>query len=169
MRSVSVSMVAATSARITQPGYLIEILSTPALRVSTRETVSALGQSWVAADVKVTGLGGSNAAPRLQFEDADGLIAAMLLQGTLNDAPVRIWACDAAAMADADVVLVFSGAVAAQSIDPGRGVSLTVAAGRAGALFSPRLFYGPQLGMTRMVPIGTLLKIGANQYKVDRR
>ena len=180
MRTLTPAMQAATAARITRPLHLVQLDSTPPLRFCTLQTLTLMGASWQEAGLQINGLGGDG-APSLVFTDPDGAIATAVLQGLLDDVPVTVWAGDAAALADTDPVIVWQGATDGASIDPaGRAtdgasidpagrVTLNLSSAPSIALYAPRLFYGPALGMNTMIPAGAVVKVGDKTYTVERK
>ena len=168
MRTLTPAMQAATAARITRPLHLVQLDSTPPLRFCTLQTLTHMGASWQEAGLQINGLGGDG-APSLVFTDPDGAIAAAVLQGLLDDVPVTVWAGDAAALADTDPVIVWQGATDGASIDPAGRVTLNLSSAPSVALYAPRLFYGPALGMNTMIPAGAVVKVGDKTYTVERK
>ena len=168
MRTLTPAMQAATAARITRPLHLVQLDSTPPLRFCTLQTLTLMGASWQEAGLQINGLGGDG-APSLVFTDPDGAIAAAVLQGLLDDVPVTVWAGDAAALADTDPVIVWQGATDGASIDPAGRVTLNLSSAPSVALYAPRLFYGPALGMNTMIPAGAVVKVGDKTYTVERK
>ena len=168
MRTLTPAMQAATAARITRPLHLVQLDSTPPLRFCTLQTLTLMGASWQEAGLQINGLGGDG-APSLVFTDPDGAIATAVLQGLLDDVPVTVWAGDAAALADTDPVIVWQGATDGASIDPAGRVTLNLSSAPSVALYAPRLFYGPALGMNTMIPAGAVVKVGDKTYTVERK
>lgn len=168
MRTLTPAMQAATAARITRPLHLVQLDSTPPLRFCTLQTLTLMGASWQEAGLQINGLGGDG-APSLVFTDPDGAIATAVLQGLLDDVPVTVWAGDAAALADTDPVIVWQGATDGASIDPAGRVTLNLSSAPSIALYAPRLFYGPALGMNTMIPAGAVVKVGDKTYTVERK
>lgn len=162
-------MQAATAARITRPLHLVQIDASPVLRFCTLQAITLGGYTWQAATLQITGLAGEG-SPSLVFADPDSAIATAVLQGLLDDVAVRIWTADAAALADADVVLQWQGATDGASIDPETGrVTLGLTLATAAALYAPRLLYGPAMGMNTMIPAGAVIKVGDKTYTVERK
>lgn len=168
MRTLTPAMQAATAARITRPLHLVQLDSTPPLRFCTLQTLTLMGASWQEAGLQINGLGGDG-APSLVFTDPDGALATAVLQGLLDDVPVTVWAGDAAALADTDPVIVWQGATDGASIDPAGRVTLNLSSAPSIALYAPRLFYGPALGMNTMIPAGAVVKVGDKTYTVERK
>ena len=168
MRTLTPAMQAATAARITRPLHLVQLDSTPPLRFCTLQTLTLMGASWQEAGLQINGLGGDG-APALVFTDPDGALATAVLQGLLDDVPVTVWAGDAAALADTYPVIVWQGATDGASIDPAGRVTLNLSSAPSIALYAPRLFYGPALGMNTMIPAGAVVKVGDKTYTVERK
>jgi len=161
-------MQAATAARITRPLHLVRIDATPVLRFCTHHTLTIMGAAWQALDMQISGLAG-NTAPSPSVNAPDGPLATAVLQGLLDDVPVTIWTGDAAALADADPVIQWQGATDGATIDPAGRVTLNLSAAPAAALYAPRLFYGPAMGMNTMIPAGAVIRVGDKTYTVERK
>lgn len=173
-RSISVSMNSAVSAKSTRPGYFIEIEGvTATYRWCTRSDTSWNGQVWAGQDISITGVGSSGngtSEPTLNIKDMSGAATVLALSGEFKDANVRIWNMDAGATDTNDPVFVFSGSVNSVKGDvPNNALTITLAIAKASALFSPRMTYGPGIGMNTTIPRGTILRIGNKEYKVERR
>lgn len=172
-RIISTAMDTATRKVVTRPGYFIQIQGATTFRWCTRSDTSWNSMTWAAQPVTVSGTGSSGNgtnAPSLSIKDVSGAVIAAALSGDFKDAPVHIWVMDRNATEVGDPVLVFSGAVNGISCDvPQRTISITLAVAKASSLFSPRLTYGPEIGVRTTIPRGTTLVIGTKEYKVERR
>ena len=171
MRTLTPAADAALSATITRPIALVEIAFAPLSRLSTAGDVTWAGYAWSGAQrVVVSGLsadGAGNQSARLEIGNADLAFGALVLGQGIADRPVKIWTGDAAALADADLTLVFEGVIASAEVTPA-AVTMTLAAQGSRTLFAPRRFIGASAGFTRLIPAGTQIKIGATTYTLER-
>lgn len=79
--------VAAAAAPFTSPLYLLELGFDPVVRLSSRETLAASGESWLSADFSIDW----GADPRLMIFNENGQLGqVVLVQGTAGRT-VRIW------------------------------------------------------------------------------
>lgn len=162
---------AALSATITRPIALIEIGFAPVSRLSTRGDVSWGGHLWSGVQrVTVSGLsadGSGSQSARLEIGNTDLVFGALVLGQGVADRPVRIWAGDAAALADDDLMLAFDGVIASAEVaDASVVMSLTAQGSRT--LYAPRRFVGASAGFTQLIPAGTQIKIGSTTYTLER-
>jgi len=171
MRTLTPAAAAALGATITRPAMLVEIGFSPASRLSTAGDVTWAGQVWSGGQrVRVSGLSADGAgaqSARLEIGNADLAFGALVLGQGVADRVVRIWTGDAAALADADLALVFDGVVASADVTPER-VQMTLTAQGSRTLYSPRRFVGASAGFTSLIPAGTTLRIGATTYTLER-
>lgn len=164
--TLSAAMTAANANTITQPGWLLEIGGT--MRVCSRGDLTIMGALWVGADLSIQGLGaGGNLASggRVTLGDADNAWITLMLSDELADATARVWYIDGDATADEDPDLRFEGVLDAVEADPERAI---VTATLALPTSIPWPYYGPALGMNQMIPEGTVMRIGADSYTVER-
>lgn len=158
MPTVSADTLAATATRITQPGYLVEVLFDPPFRVSTRGDTTILGSEWRAWDVQIQGIAKDSASVAqngtLVFGNPGLELSAYALGQKFNDRRVRIWAFDARAIGDDDPVLVFDGVGGKFSIAGNGDVTVQIERRGSRTLYSPRRYITPQQGFTYVIPPG---------------
>ena len=171
MRTTTPAADAALAATITRPIALIEIAFSPTSRLSTAGDVVWAGSAWSGGQrVAVSGLsadGSGNQSARLQIGNADLAFGALVLGQGIADRAVRIWTGDAAALADDDLTLAFSGVIASAEVTPA-AVTMALVAQGSRTLFAPRRFIGASAGFSRLIPAGTQIKIGATTYTLER-
>ena len=171
MRTLTTAADAALAATITRPIALIEIGFAPTSRLSTAGDVTWSGYAWSGAQrVVVSGLssdGSGSQSARVQIGNADLAFGALVLGQGIADRAVRIWTGDAAALADDDLTLAFSGVIASAEVTPA-AVTMALVAQGSRTLFAPRRFIGASAGFSRLIPAGTQIKIGATTYTLER-
>lgn len=162
----SAATAAAQAATGTRPGWLLEVGGVN--RWCSRGDLTILGRPWLGADLTIQGLGaGGNLAAggRVTWTDADDALVTLMVTDQLADASAEVWLYDAAAVADADPMPVFSGVLDAVDYDPERR---RVTATLALPIRQPWPFLGPALGMNHAMPAGTVLRVGADTWVVER-
>lgn len=171
MRTLTPAADAALASTITRPIALVEIAFSPVSRLSTAGDVTWSGQVWSGGQrVVVSGLsadGAGTQSARLEIGNADLAFGALVLGQGIADRAVRIWTGDAAALADDDLTLAFSGVIASAEVTPA-AVTMALVAQGSRTLFAPRRFIGASAGFSRLIPAGTQIKIGATTYTLER-
>ena len=151
-----------TSAPVTLPGYLVEIDFATPIYLSSRGNLTWNGQSWIAWDVRITGLGIDGAASsqngNLTLGNTDYTIGALVLQQGAAGQVVKVWKFYGEAPAAADPVLVFAGVADAAAIDPDNGtVTMTLQQEGGITQFSPRTYITYASGFSHIPPSGTVI------------
>jgi hypothetical protein len=166
MRTLSSALIAELGLTITRPGYLVQIdFSTP-LYLSTLGDISWNVLSWIAADIKVSGLA------RDESGDSRGSISlgnmaldygALVLNEGVADRAIRIWAIWSGVT---EPVEEFSGV--GDACEVGERVSITLAGQGSRSLYSPRRFINERTGFNVLLPRGTKIAIGSQTYILER-
>lgn len=172
-RTLSVARQAASAARVTRPGILVEIYWSVVGRYSSIGDVLWAGNSYVAADVMVSNLkwdAKGEQSGRLTLGNADLAAGALLLNEDVADRRIVIYDVDAAALADDDPVCVFDGVGDAASLDPeSHKLIIELASGGTQTTFLPRRFISPATGFNHLQPAGTRIAFGNEVYTLERR
>lgn len=167
MRVITPALTAELNLTVTRPGYLIYLgLSTPQ-RLSTLGSVVWNSQTWAANDAKVSGLSQASTAGRsaqVSLGNLDNVFGAMLLNESIADAEVEIYAVYAGAPNDA--VLEFSGV--GDSCEVGDRVVINLIGQSTQKNFSPRRRISHVTGFNTVLPAGTVISIGGNNYTLER-
>jgi hypothetical protein len=170
MRTLSTPTSAAASALVTQPGYLVEIGFATPLRLSSRGTVSALGNAWTAWDVEVSGLAHDPARPAtsgaLTLGDQDLSLSSLVL-GAERGCEVRVWRYFAEAIDEPDPVLVFDGVAGAVSGGSDRRVQIQLVAAENTVLFAPRRRMTRETGFSALPPAGKVIAFNGERYTLQ--
>lgn len=170
MRTVSTPTSDAASALVTQPGYLVEIGFTTPLRLSSRGTVSVLGNTWTAWDVQVAGVAHDAARPAtsgtLTLGDQDLSISALVLGGVAGR-QLRVWRYFAEAADEGDPVLVFYGVAGGASGGAGRKVQIQLVAPESTVLFAPRRRMTRETGFSALPAAGKVITFNGERYSLQ--
>lgn len=160
-------MAAAVAARGTRPGHLVEIGWTVPARFSSVGDVTWNGVVWSGGRSlllqNLTQHGGT-----LQLGNADDVIGALVLNLGVADVPVRVWIVDAAALDAGAPVLRFAGVGDSVEVAPD-AVRVRLAGAGADVLSSPRRFCDAAAGVTHQLPAGTMLSVGGERIRLERR
>lgn len=170
MKPLTLATTTALRKTVTAPIALIEIGFEPPVRLSTRGDVMWRGQSWSGVQrVSVSDLAaeGSGAqAAQIEIGNYDLAFGTVILSRGVADRPVRIWQGDAAAMGEDDLTLVFEGVIEAAEV--GDAVRITCGPAESAARNFPRRRIGVATGFTHVLPAGTVVRIGANSFTLQR-
>ncbi|MCB1896790.1 MAG: hypothetical protein KDF95_16250 [Rhodocyclaceae bacterium] len=170
--TLTAEMDAAVSALGRRPGWLVLIGA--ATRISSFGDIPATQTTpaWSGAQFEISGLGeGGNLATggRIVFSDPDLAWQSLHLNGGLSGVACTVWAADAGALTDPDSpVLKFDGQLdnsRARPMDAEVHVDLVPSA--PGALKTPRLTIGPDTGVFRQIPAGTVMRVGQQEITVE--
>lgn len=132
MRPLSTTNSTGTASAITRPVYLVEIMLSTPVRVSSRETTTLRGNSFTAGSVRVD-LGGSRVAI---FNDS---LTASFLAAT-SGAAVRVFVLHGEGpFTDADADVLLEGEIGGVAVDEW----ITINVRQAPAKRLPRLYVGP--------------------------
>lgn len=169
MKTLTPALIAELALSVTRPGYLVQIGFATTLYLSTLGDVSYAGQTWSAANVKLSGLGqngqGANTAT-LTLGNTDGAYGALVLGEGASDLPVVIWAIYAGATASGDAVQVFSGVTNGADIDAAK-VTLALVPQANTTLYSPRVFISKPT-FNHLQPAGTKISFGGETFVLER-
>lgn len=167
MIDLAPSMAAAVAAVGTQPGWLVEIGWSPPSRFSSVGDVSWGGFAWSGGrSVAVQGLTPEGGA--LQLGNTDDVMGALVLNLGIADVPVRVWAVDAGALDAGGPVLRFAGV--GDSVEVGLdAVRIRLVGAGSESLYSPRRFCGPDAGINHQIAAGTVMTVGGQRVKLERR
>lgn len=165
MRSLSTVTDAATQATVTTPAYLVEIVWSTIIRLSTRGDQSWGGQAWSGGRLGKVQPGADRG--RIELINSDLAYSALVLNEGAADIGCRVWAFYGDNPAVDDPVLVFDGVTDGADIAPDR-VTLTLAPERARTLYSPRRFIGPATGFNHLRPSGSRLTWGGQTITLER-
>lgn len=170
-KTLSSPLVTATGKKRTRPLHFIEITASPIQRLCTFGTLTWNGQSWSGAQsVTVSGLsenGRGSKSPTLTISNFDDAYGAMALADALTNKPVKIWTSDAAATADADPVLEFTGFIASAEV----GLDFVVfplTSQSPGKQLALRRFINRASGFNTLMPAGKEIRIGNTIYVLER-
>ena len=169
MRTLSGTLATELGLTVTRPGYLVEIVfATSTLRLSTLGDLSYGGFTWVAGDIKVSGMaraerGGQ--AGSLSIGNADLAIGALVLADGVADRSIRIWSVWAGAPSDA--VLEFDGIGDSADIS-GLRVNIRLVSDHRRYAYSPRRFISPATGFNVLLPAGSKISLGGQTIVLER-
>ena len=169
MRALTAALLTELGLSVTRPGYLVQIGYSTVLRLSTMGTISWAGQTWAAANVKVSGIsqdGNGAASGSLQLGNTDGAYGALVLTEGAADVPLTVWACYAGATASGDPVLLADCVADGAEIDAEK-VTLTLAPQKNGTLHSPRVFISKPT-FNFLQPAGTKIVAGGETFTLER-
>ena len=170
-RDLSSPTSTASAALVTQPGWLIEIKLDTFVRLSSRGTVSVMGNEWVGWDVKVSGLGLDPGRPSsggsLALGDGDLTMTALILGFADPVIEISVWRYFAEAIADDDPVWVFHGIAGAISGGLGRAISVPLIARESSTLFSPRRRMTRETGFNALPAAGGIIVLNGEKYELQ--
>lgn len=170
-RTLSTPTSDAAIALVTQPGVLVEIGFDTPLRLSSRGTVAALGNTWTAWQVQVGGISFDPAKPAtggtLVLGDHDQSISALVLGEGVAGVDVRVWRYFASAIDDPDPVMVFAGIAGSASGGAARSVQISLLAREASVLFSPRRYMNAATGFSALPAAGKKLTFNGQLYTLQ--
>lgn len=170
MKSLTPAVSTALRRTVTAPISLIELGFDPVVRLSTRGDVQWRGHPWSGVQrVAVSGLAadGSGAqTAQIEIGNYDLAFGTVVLSHGVADRAVRIWQGDAAAMGDDDLALAFEGVI--ESAEVGDAVRISCGPTNSAARNFPLRRIGEATGFTHVLPAGTVLRFGANTFKLER-
>ena len=162
---------AAVTFAATRPGWLVQIGTST--RLSSFGTTNMLGQDWTGTGFAVSGIraaGNLNeTGGQVVLDDADLAWTASHLLGGLSGVDCSIWfVANADDMVTTPPRKVFVGHLDNSRAAPMRAiVTAQLVPTRPGLLKTPRLTMGPETGMTRAVPAGTVMRFGTAVITVE--
>lgn len=169
MRTLTAGQIAATTAPVTTPGYLVELSYSTVLRLSSRGDQSWDGYTWTGGRLgKVSGLtsdGRGDQRGRVELINSDLAYSALVLTEGAADIRCRVWVFYGDNPADASLVL--DGVTDGADIAPD-AVSLTLVGESIRTAMFPRRFIGPSTGFNHLRPSGTKITWGGQTYIMER-
>lgn len=169
-RELTAATQAASEAVVTEPGYLIELLFSVPVRISTRGLVSWNSQTWLPMACAVGGLaldGTPLQEGSLTFIDSDGAIAVLVLAEGVADRGARVWEFFGQTPATADPVLRFDGVLDTYAIDDSTA-EVHLSLKQAEVLFAPRNLINAANGFNFLPATGTKINWGGQDYELTR-
>jgi hypothetical protein len=142
-RSISASIQSQLPGPLTEPGWLIHVKSSTALRYHTRGTISFDGYTWLGG-ATVSGIGDSlTPSMTLTLPNTDNAASALALGVDLRDVAVDIYAVYGASPTDAD--LLVSGVIDEVSSITATRVEFKMTSAIEAASSIPDVVIGPPL------------------------
>ena len=171
MRSLSSPTLTATVQTITEPRWFLELGFSTTIRLSANGAMTWNALSWADGAFTVSGLTWGNSIDQsvsINFDDADNVIAAFVLNEEIADRTCKLWIFDAKATATGDPVLVFDGVC--DSANGGNG-GLKLAAKRLNSktVEIPRGTYSTTLPAELFAPAGTVIQWGNGTIVLNPR
>lgn len=168
MRSLSSALQAAHSAAVQKPAWLLEIGFSEVVRLSSFDTITAFGESWIGAGFDLSGLlvDAARVEGSIRLPNTDNAYGALALGQGVSDKRIRVWGYDAGATATADFELLVDGVGAGVEIN-----SDWVTIGVRSAteyVYAPRQRVNAAAGITYVLPAGALVAIGGTNYRIER-
>lgn len=169
MITLSPALQAAHAAAVQRPAYLVQIDFDPVQRWSSHGTVEWGGHTWHARDITVEGLQVQGLAVRgdVLLGNADGVAGDLILAEGVQDRPIHVYAYDAAATGESDVVLLACAVGAAAEV--GLMVARIGLRDATEFLQSPRTYCNEAGGFRTLLPAGTVLRINGQDIRLERR
>jgi hypothetical protein len=167
-RSLSGAHTTALGLNVTRPAWLVDIAFSSVSRFSSYATQTFNGNSYVAADLDVSGLEVEALSVRgsIRIGNLDDAIGALVLAQGVSDRAINVYSYDAAAVATADFQLVAAAVGASASID-NRNVVITLRH-KSEQQPAPRAVVSPTFGFNNMLPQGKTLYIAGIAYSFAR-
>ena len=169
MKTLSAALDAALAQTITQPGHLVRIDFATPLYLSSRGQVVFAGNTFVAADIRVSGIrsdGRGRSGGELTWGNADLAASALLLGEGIADKRVRVWSFDATETGAENILPAFDGVGDSARIGQPCVVQLTSEG--SSVAFSPRRFVGPGTGFNHLSAAGRVIRIGGDTLTLER-
>jgi hypothetical protein len=164
MRTLSTATGTATTATITTPAFLVEIVWSTIVRLSSRGDQTWGGLAWTGGRL---GKCDARDGGSVELINTDLAYSALVLNEGAADVGVRAWAFYGDNPGATDPVLIFDGVADGADIGADR-VRLALAADNARTLYSPRRFIGPGIGANHLRPAGTRIAWGGEVYTLER-
>lgn len=171
-RTIGTNIATEVAAAVTRPGYLVEIMFTSPVRVSSRGAFAWDGRDWTAWDLAIAGLGVDGGASSLDgsvtLGNADYSIGALVLAEGVSGRAVKVWKFYGETPAADDPVLLFSGVGNNATINPTRGtVQITLQQSAGKTLYAPRTYIGRAAGFNHLPARGTLITWNGETFRLE--
>jgi len=164
MKTLSVATQAETERTQTTPAFLVEIVWSTVIRLSSRGDQSWGGYAWTGGRLGPVRVGESG---NIEFINSDLAYSALLLNEGVADVGCRIWTFYGDNPDADDPVLVFDGVLDGAEIAADR-VRATLAPESHRTMFSPRRFIGPGTGFNHLRPAGSKMTWGGQTITLER-
>lgn len=164
MRDLSIDIQAGVEKTVTTPGWLVEIVWSTILRLSSRGDQAWAGYSWIGGRLGEVKIGQSGS---LDIINSDLAYSALVLNEGAADIGCRVWKFYADNPGDDDPVLMFDGVLDGADI-AGDKVRLALAQDNSRTLYSPRRFIGPGTGFNHLRPAGSRFTWGGQTITLER-
>jgi len=168
MKTLPAGLATAVVQPITQPGHLVQIDFATPVCLSSRGTVAFAGHTFVAADIRVSGIRSDargTSGGQLTWGNTDLSASALILGEGVADRRIQVWSFDATATGAENILPVFDGAGDSAKIGHPCAVQLTTA--KSGYASSPRRFVAPPL-FHHLSVAGREIKIGSVTMRLER-
>jgi hypothetical protein len=169
MKTLSSALLTELGLTITRPGHLVEIGFSVPLRLSTLGEISWGGNTWIAADVQVSGIRSDGTLAQsgsLRFANTFDDFGAAILNEGIADRSIKVYAVYAGAPDDA--VLMFDGVGDEASWDAQGRVTIRLAQSATHTSFWPRRRINAASGFNHLIAAGTRITIGGQPYILER-
>ncbi len=171
MRTLSVNLQAQTAAAVTRPGYLVEMMFSTRLLLSSRGGLTWNGLYWSPRGLSVSGLsnsGSGGACGELRISNTDLLMSALVLGEGVSGRPIRIWQFYGDTPAADEALLVFEG-LGDEAAVADDAVAIKLSPGALRSLSAPRLRITPAAGFNHLTPPGTVILFGGGKITLKGR
>lgn len=168
MRTLSSPLSTAFAAPVQQPGVLVQVGFSPVQRWSSRGTLSWNGFTWTGVGMRVDDLqvGPLKVSGTLVLKNHDDVAGGLVLGQGVQDRAITIYGFDGAATASGDVVWLADAVGGLAEIDTDE-VRIALRH-RSEFVYSPRTYVRPSSGFTNVLPVGTVLRINGQDFKLER-
>jgi len=172
-RTLTAALSAELAADRTTPAYLVEILFSTPLRLSSRSTLTWNGNTWISRDLRIQGLrydvGTAQQSGNLVLGDLDGSVTVLILREGVAGRAINVWKFYGAAPAPADPVQIFQGAGDAAAMDEkSAGVNISLVQRSARELYAPRRFMTRATGFSILPVPGRIISFNGENFKLER-
>lgn len=167
-RSVSSAVAAKLSGPAYSPGFLVQMNLSSILRFSTRGDISWNGSIFIRTVLDVTGLEDDSAAGQLTFDDPTLAVQSLVRTESLVGKRVQIARFYEGALATADPIWFFDGAVDSAYEDRRPRVIVTVSRIAANRSMTPPRRVSRATGFTVMQPEGRRITFRGSSFLLAR-
>jgi hypothetical protein len=169
VKAISTARATASARAITVPGHLVEIDFATPVYLSSLDQVNFNGHTFVAADVRVSGLSQDargRAGGNVTLGNGDLTWSALILGEGVADRRIKVWSFDWTALGAADIVPAFDGV--GDSADVGQPCVIRLTSQGSTVAFSPRRYIGLATGFRHLSPCGRVIQIGSVTMMLER-